>query len=337
MESAKHVFNTELLESLIELKERRNSNFIAFKFTLPRNNSVGSGESSSSDESDDAFEPMPETREIKVIDLKNRSSSTPRKFSHLSNEEHLAKLRQLEHDHLETIYDSFVFKSHNLFLINEFVGEETLKTRINLHLLMPNPYIELKQILDWVQQLISAVEYLHSNQLAHKNINLNTVYLSRRDNKQRVKLTSLETSEQLCTKDDRLVDLKSVVVIFYQLIVLDETVYDKSAHDLIIKNIRSNLDQANDAEAADELFQRQTSSADEESRSPSPSSLATSFDSSSSSNKLSTKESNMFKLFQDLLDCIDCLESQEGQAGQENNEIINNLLAIKFRQFSALV
>ena len=175
MES-KHVFNVELLESLVELKERRNSSFIAFKFTLPRSNCVGSGDSSSESESDDAFEPMPETREIKVIDLKAQLRGSGGKlahdYSHLSNEGHLKKLRELEHDHLETIFDSFVFKSHNLFLINEFVGEETLKTRISLHLLMPNPYIELKQILDWVNQLVSVVEYLHLNQIAHKNINL---------------------------------------------------------------------------------------------------------------------------------------------------------------------
>lgn len=173
MES-KHVFNTEMLESLVELKERRNSSFIAFKFTLPRNNSVEATDSSSESESDETFEPAAETREIKVIDLKAARvrGKLSHDFSHLSNEGHLKKLRELEHDHLETIYDSFVFKSHNLFLINEFVGEETLKNRISLHLLMPNPYIELKQILNWVNQLISAVEYLHSNQIAHKNINL---------------------------------------------------------------------------------------------------------------------------------------------------------------------
>lgn len=108
-EDGRRAYNVDMVEKLIELKEKRNTSFIAFKYRL-------NGEESADE--------LARQREVKLIELTQNNRSTKRSGQDQERIilNHVENLKKLNHENLELHLDSFVYQDKYLFLINEHVG-----------------------------------------------------------------------------------------------------------------------------------------------------------------------------------------------------------------------
>lgn len=106
-EDGRRAYNVDMVEKLIELKQKRNTSFIAFKYRLNSEEEYGQ-------------------REVKLIELTTTSNRSATKRSGQDQESiilnHVENLKKLNHENLELHLDSFVYQDKYLFLINEHVG-----------------------------------------------------------------------------------------------------------------------------------------------------------------------------------------------------------------------
>lgn len=109
-EDGRRAYNVDMVEKLIELKQKRNTSFIAFKYRL-------------NSEEEDGH------REVKLIELTSSNRSATKRSGHDQESiilNHVENLKKLNHENLELHLDSFVYQDKYLFLINEHVGVSSI-------------------------------------------------------------------------------------------------------------------------------------------------------------------------------------------------------------------
>lgn len=86
-------------------------------------------------------------------------------------ESEINALKQLYHQNIIKLYDSFTYKNH-LFLILQLCEAGTLKK-----LIAPNIGMPQKQLIQFMHQLLSALSYSHSHHIAHRDIKTANIFL----------------------------------------------------------------------------------------------------------------------------------------------------------------
>ncbi|KAI3385341.1 hypothetical protein SNEBB_009596 [Seison nebaliae] len=121
---------------------------------------------------------------VKVINLKLAPKDFCRKF--LPRE--LLLWPQLKHENIVQFYDSFM-GSANVYSIIEFASGGDALTYIQ-----QNSSIQFYLVRRWMKQLLEALDYIHSNNIAHRDLKCENILF---DDKQNLKLTDFGFATQL--------------------------------------------------------------------------------------------------------------------------------------------
>jgi formylglycine-generating enzyme required for sulfatase activity len=88
-------------------------------------------------------------------------------------------LRKLHHEHLPRVIDYFSIEGEGQFLVMDFVPGKDLGELLQERLQQNQGPLPVEQVLDWANQLLSALEYLHSQEtpVIHRDIKPDNIKL----------------------------------------------------------------------------------------------------------------------------------------------------------------
>ena len=159
----------------------------------------------------------------KVRSLKNNKIYAMRKIDlkKIENEEEkklclaqMEKLKSLIHPHLIRHYKTFKDENDCLYLIYEFMNNSDIQSFIRAHQVL-SKQIKEEEIWNILLQCLSALEYLHKENLAHLAIKYTNIYLN---NEQNVKVGLFKETPKLSDKDYNIKDdIREVGLYFYKM------------------------------------------------------------------------------------------------------------------------
>ena len=85
-------------------------------------------------------------------------------------------LKSLNHQNIIRYYDSFI--DNDIYIVMEYAERGDLNQYIKL-CIDENNYIPEEQIWKWFIQLISAIKYIHSKKILHRDIKVHNAFLSK--------------------------------------------------------------------------------------------------------------------------------------------------------------
>ena len=193
----------------------------------------------------------------KVRSLKNNKIYAMKKIdlSQIKNEEEkklclaqMEKLKNLIHPHLIRYYKTFKDEKDCLYLIYEYMNNGDIQSFIKAHQVLEKK-IKEEEIWNILLQCLSALEYLHKENLAHLAVKYTNIYLN---NEQNVKVGLFRETPILEDKDYNIKDdIKEIGLYFYKMcysqfpetifkIVKGEKVYTANNHDFPVKKEPNN-------------------------------------------------------------------------------------------------
>ena len=193
----------------------------------------------------------------KVRSLKNNKIYAMKKIdlSKIKNEEEkklclaqMEKLKSLIHPHLLRYYKTFKDEKDCLYLIYEYMNNADIQSFIKAHQVLEKK-IKEEEIWNILLQCLSALEYLHKENLAHLAIKYTNIYLN---NEQNVKVGLFRETPILEDKDYNIKDdIMEIGLYFYKMcysqfpetihkIVRGEKKYTENNHDFPVKKEPNN-------------------------------------------------------------------------------------------------
>ena len=159
----------------------------------------------------------------KVRSLKNNKIYAMKKIdlSQIKNEEEkklclaqMEKLKSLIHPHLIRYYKTFKDENDCLYLIYEYMNNGDIQSFIKAHQVLEKK-IKEEEIWNILLQCLSALEYLHKENLAHLAIKYTNIYLN---NEQNVKVGLFRETPILEDKDYNIKDdIMEIGLYFYKM------------------------------------------------------------------------------------------------------------------------
>ncbi|CAG9325581.1 unnamed protein product [Blepharisma stoltei] len=127
---------------------------------------------------------------IKAIDLSNLSKNKQNKA-----EKEVEILSTVSHEHIIRYYNSII-KDETLFILMEYASGGDLQSFIS-KTKEKRKGIDESQLWTWAYEICLAVNYLHSNNILHRDIKCMNIFL---DNEKRIKIGDLGLSKMTRTK-----------------------------------------------------------------------------------------------------------------------------------------
>lgn len=113
------------------------------------------------------------------------------------------------HDNIVYIIEAFLTKDlKSLYIVSEYCKEENLKVKLKTHKLIKS-YISDAIIFKWFDQTISALKYLHTNNIMHANIKPSNFLLA--SNGERIKLSDFGYLNIYTSKSQRLYYINKLI------------------------------------------------------------------------------------------------------------------------------
>ena len=193
----------------------------------------------------------------KVRSLKNNKIYAMKKIdlSQIKNEEEkklclaqMEKLKNLIHPHLIRYYKTFKDEKDCLYLIYEYMNNGDIQSFIKAHQVLEKK-IKEEEIWNILLQCLSALEYLHKENLAHLAVKYTNIYLN---NEQNVKVGLFRETPILEDKDYNIKDdIKEIGLYFYKMcysqfpetifkIIRGKKEYTANNHDFPVKKEPNN-------------------------------------------------------------------------------------------------
>lgn len=159
----------------------------------------------------------------KVRSLKNNKIYAMKKIdlNQIKNQEEknlclaqMEKLKSLIHPHLIRYYKTFKDEKECLYLVYEYMNNADIQSFIKAHQVLKKQ-IKEEEIWNILLQCLSALEYLHKENLAHLAIKYTNIYLN---NEQNVKVGLFRETPILADKDYNIKDdIMEVGLYFYKM------------------------------------------------------------------------------------------------------------------------
>jgi len=155
----------------------------------------------------------------------------------------MEKLKNLIHPHIIRYYKTFKDEKNCLYLIYEYMNNADIQSFIKAHQVLEKK-IKEEEIWNILLQCLSALEYLHKENLAHLAIKFTNAYLN---NEQNVKVGLFRETPKLEDKDYNIKDdIKEIGLYFYKMcysqfphtifkIIRGEKKYTENNHDFPLK------------------------------------------------------------------------------------------------------
>jgi serine/threonine protein kinase len=181
---------------------------------------------------------------MKKIDLSKIKNDEEKKLCLAQME----KLKSLIHPHLIRYYKTFKDDKECLYLIYEYMNNADIQSFIKAHQVLEKK-IKEEEIWNILLQCLSALEYLHKENLAHLAIKYTNIYLN---NEQNVKVGLFRETPKLEDKDYNIKDdIMEIGLYFYKMcysqfpetifkIVRGEKKYTENNHDFPVKKEPNN-------------------------------------------------------------------------------------------------
>ena len=155
----------------------------------------------------------------------------------------MEKLKNLIHPHIIRYYKTFKDEKNCLYLIYEYMNNADIQSFIKAHQVLEKK-IKEEEIWNILLQCLSALEYLHKENLAHLAIKFTNAYLN---NEQNVKVGLFRETPKLEDKDYNIKDdIMEIGLYFYKMcysqfphtifkIIRGEKKYTENNHDFPLK------------------------------------------------------------------------------------------------------